>query len=138
MNFPQKLGWGIVGDWHFDASFGQSREVSFFVCLFVLFLAVLSLFAARGLSLAVARRSEFLVTCVQASHCCGFSVQRTQCLFFVVGCAEPLFAARGLSLVIARANDFLVTCVQASLCCGYCCCRALALEHRLSTCVARV
>ena len=57
--------------------------------------------------------------------------------FVVVGCAEPLFAARGLSLVIARTNDFLVSSVQASLCCGYCCCRALALEHRLSTCVAR-
>ena len=87
MNCPEKLGWGMVGDWHFDASFAQSRRLS---------------------------------------------------LFFFFGCAEPLFAARGLSLAVARRSDFLVTCVQASHCCGYCCCRAQALERRLSTCVARV
>ena len=55
-----------------------------------------------------------------------------------IGCAEPLFAARGLSLVAASRSDFLVTYVQASHCWGYCCCRAQALEHRFSTCVARV
>ena len=88
MNSPHKLGWGMVGDWHFDASFCQSRGLSFF-------------------------------------------------LVFFFGCAEPLFAARGLSLAVARRSEFLVTCVQASHCCGYCC-RAQALEHRLSTRVARV
>ena len=86
MNSPEKLSRGMVGDWHFDASFGQSR----------------------GLSL------------------------------FFFGCAEPLFAARGLSLAVARRSEFLLTCVQASHFCGYCCCRAQALERRLSTCVARV
>ena len=39
MNSPEKLSRGMVGDWHFDASFGQSRGLSLFF-----FLAVLSLF----------------------------------------------------------------------------------------------
>ena len=30
MNSPHKLGWGVAGDWHFDASFGQSRGLSLF------------------------------------------------------------------------------------------------------------
>ena len=38
MNSPHKLGWGMVGDWHFDASFGESRGLN--VC----FLAMLSPF----------------------------------------------------------------------------------------------
>ena len=53
------------------------------------------------------------------------------------GCAEPLFAEREVSEVAASRSNFLVTCVQTSHCWGYCCCRAQALEHRLSTCVAR-
>ena len=28
MNSPHKLGWGMVGDWHFEASFGQSRRLN--------------------------------------------------------------------------------------------------------------
>ena len=32
VNSPQKLDWGMVGDWHFDGSFGQSRGLN--VCLF--------------------------------------------------------------------------------------------------------
>ena len=84
MNSPHKLGWDMVGDWHFDASFGESR---------------------------------------------GLNV----CLFF--GYAEPLFAVREISLVAASRSNFLVTSVQASHCWGYYCCRAQALEQRLSTCV---
>ena len=36
MNSPHKLGWGMVGDWHFEASFGQSRglNVSLFFGLY--------------------------------------------------------------------------------------------------------
>ena len=30
MNSPEKLSRGMVGDWHFDASFGQSRGLSLF------------------------------------------------------------------------------------------------------------
>ena len=90
MNSPHKLGCGMVGDWHFDASFSQSGGLN----VFFFFLALLS-------------------------------------LFFVC-----FFAARGLSLVAASRNDFLITCVPAFHCCGYSCCRAQALEHRLSTCVA--
>ena len=74
MNSPEKLGWCMVGVWHFDASFGQSRGLS----LFFFFGCAEPLFAARGLSLAVARRSEFLLTCVQASHCCGYCCCRAQ------------------------------------------------------------
>ena len=97
MNSPRKLGWGMVGDWHFDASFGQYRGLNVFLC----FLAILSLFffffflTVRGISLVAASRSDFPVTCVQAG----------------------------------------VTGVQQYW--GYCCCRTQALEHRLSTCVAR-
>ena len=69
MNSPHKLGWGMVGDWRFDASFGQSRGLSLF---FFFFGCAEPLFAACGLSLVVARRSNFLVSCVQASHCCGY------------------------------------------------------------------
>lgn len=67
----------LAGVWlrlAFDASFGQSRGLSF--CF--VFGCAEPLFAARGLSLAVARKSEFLVTCVQASHCCGYCYCRAQ------------------------------------------------------------
>ena len=67
MNSPHKLGWGMVGDWCFDASFGQSRGLSLFF-----FGCAEPLFTACGPSLVVARRSDFLVSCVQASHCCGY------------------------------------------------------------------
>ena len=69
MNSAHKLGWGVVGNWHFNASFGQSRGFN----VFFFFLVVLSLcfvflfFSAHRLSL-VAARSDFLVTCVQVSH----------------------------------------------------------------------
>ena len=78
----------MVGDWHFEASFGQSRGLN----VSLVFLAVLSLF---------------------------------------------FFTVHGISLVAASRSDFLVTCIQASHYWGYCCCTAQALEHRLSTCVAR-
>ena len=66
MNSPHKLGWGMVGDWHFEASFGQSRGFNVFFlfgCAKPFFF-----FAARRLSLVAAGRSDFLVTCVHVSH----------------------------------------------------------------------
>ena len=38
------------------------------------------LFAERGISLVAASRSDFVVTCVQASHCWGYCCCRAQAL----------------------------------------------------------
>ena len=96
---------------------------------------LLSLFAAIGLSIV---QRNLAGVWLETGILMLLLVSPEDSVFFFFGCAEPLFAARALSLAVARRSDFLVTCVQASHCCGYCCCRAQALERRLSTCVARV
>ena len=63
-----------------------------------------------------------------------WSVQITQCLFSF-GCAEPFLPHVGF-LWVQQAGTTLIA-VLASHCCSSSCCRAHALEHRLSTCVAR-
>ena len=67
MNSPQKLGWGMVGDWHFDASFGQSRGLSFL--FFVFFLAVLSLFLRMWAFSSCSKEKQ-----VSSYLCAGFSL----------------------------------------------------------------
>ena len=79
----------MVVDWHFDASFGQSRGLSLF---FFFFLAVLSLFLL---------------------HVGFLQLQQGEATFQFLVCR----------LLIAMAT--------------VCCCRAQAVEHRLSTCVAQ-
>ena len=63
-----------------------------------------------------------------------WSVQITQCLFSF-GCVEPFLPHVGF-LWLQQAGTTLIA-MLASHCCRYSCCRAQALEHRLSTCVAR-
>ena len=63
-----------------------------------------------------------------------WSVQIPQCLFSF-GCAEPFLPHVGF-LWVQQAGTTLIA-VLASHCCSSSCCRAHALEHRLSTCVAR-